>query len=57
MFVFDIKWFKDVLDKVPQGSITLDSSSFTMIDSTGICSAKEGTFIVPSHCEQVVASS
>jgi hypothetical protein len=53
VFVFDVRWFKDVLDKVPQGSITVDGSGFTMIDSTRICSASEGTFILPSHCEQV----
>jgi riboflavin synthase alpha subunit len=53
MFIFDVEWFKDVLDKVPQGSITVDGSSFTMIDSMRIYSASEGTFILPSHCEQV----
>jgi hypothetical protein len=58
MFVFDVRWFKDVLDKVPQGSITLDGSGFTMIDSKRMYSAKEATnFILPSHCEQVAASS
>jgi hypothetical protein len=57
VFVFDVKWFKDVLDKVAQGSITVDGSGFRMIDSTWIYSAKEGTFILPSHCEQVAASS
>jgi hypothetical protein len=51
VFVFDVRWFKDVLDKVTQGSITIDGSGFTMIDSTWICSASEGTFILPSHCE------
>jgi hypothetical protein len=57
VFVFDVRWFKDVLDKVPQSSITVDDSGFTMIDFTRIYSAKEGTFILPSHCEQVAASS
>jgi hypothetical protein len=55
VFVFNVGWFKDVLDKVPQGSITVDGSGFTMIDSTRICSASEGTFILPSHCEQATA--
>jgi hypothetical protein len=55
MFVFDVRWFKDVLDQVPQGSITIDSNGFTMIDSTRICCASEGTFILPSHSEQVSA--
>jgi hypothetical protein len=45
VFVFDVKLFKNVLDKVPQGSITLDGSDFTMIGSTWICSAKG-----PSSC-------
>jgi hypothetical protein len=57
VFVFDVRLFKDVLDEVLQGLITLAGSSFTMIDSTWICSAKEGTLILPSHYEQVVASS
>jgi hypothetical protein len=55
VFVFDVRWFKDVLDNVPQGSITIDGSGFTMIDFTRIYSASEGTFILPSHCEQVTA--
>jgi hypothetical protein len=57
VFGFDVRWFKDVLEKVPQGSITVDDSGFTMIDSTWICSAKGRTFILPSHCEHVVAGS
>jgi hypothetical protein len=53
VFVFDVKWFKDVLDKVPKGSIIVEGSGFMMIDSTQICSAFEGTFILSYHCEQV----
>jgi hypothetical protein len=55
VFVFDVRWFKDVLDKVPQVSITVHGNGLTMIDSTWICSASEGTFILPIHCEQVTA--
>jgi hypothetical protein len=54
IYVFDVRWFKDVMGNVPQCSIKADSSGFTTIDSTYLCSAKEGTFILPSHCEQVL---
>jgi hypothetical protein len=55
VFVFDVRCFKDVLDKIPQALIIVDGRGFTMIDSTRICSGSEGTFILPSHCEHVTA--
>jgi hypothetical protein len=54
IYVFDVRWFKDVMGKVPQRSLKADSRGFTTIDSTRLCSAKEETFILPSHCEQVL---
>jgi hypothetical protein len=51
VFFFNVRWLKDVLDKVPQSSIIIDGNGFTMIDSTRICSASKGTFILPAHCE------
>jgi hypothetical protein len=37
MFFFDVRWFKDILDKVPQGSIIVEGNGFTMIDSINLC--------------------
>ena len=54
VYVFDVRWLKDVMGKVPQCSIKADSSGLTTIDTTSLCSAKEGTFILPFHCEQVL---
>jgi hypothetical protein len=50
MFVFDIKWFKDVLGKVPQCSINIDGSGFTMIDSRGFVVPRRG----PLSCHLIV---
>jgi hypothetical protein len=54
VYIFDVRWFKDVMGNVPQCSIKAGSSGFTTIDSTRLCNAKEGTFILLSHCEQVL---
>jgi hypothetical protein len=31
VFFFDLKWFEDVLDKVPQGSVTLEAAALRLI--------------------------
>ena len=53
VYVFDVKWFKDIVVTGPQTSIKKCSNGFATIDSTRFCNANEGTFILPSQCEQV----
>jgi hypothetical protein len=51
VFVFDIRWFKDVLGKAPQGEINVDGSGFMIMYFMLICNAKKRTFILASHCD------
>jgi hypothetical protein len=38
MYIFDIRWFKDIMLKVPQFFVNVEPSGFRTIDSTWICS-------------------
>ena len=53
MYIFYVQWFNDKMGKIPLSSINIQANGFTTIDSTKFCANTEGTFILPSHCEQV----
>jgi hypothetical protein len=43
VYVFDVQWFKYVMGKIPQCSIKVEPSGFTMIASMRLCNSCGGT--------------
>ena len=56
IYLFEVKWFLDVIERGPGTSIKTHINGFITIDSTKFWGNKTGTFILPQHCDQVCVS-
>lgn len=56
VYVLDVKWFKDVVERGPNATIKRHASGFVTIDSTKFWQSRKDTLVLPQQCEQVLCT-
>ena len=53
VYVLDVKWQMNVVEKGPNATIKRDASGYVTIDSTKFWQTRKDRLVLPQQCEQV----
>ena len=54
VYVLDVKWYKDMVERGPNATIRRHASGFVIIDSTKFLQSTKETLVLPQQCDQVL---
>ena len=51
LYVLDVKWFKDVVERGPNATIRCHASGFVIINSSMFWQSMKDTLVLPQQCD------